>query len=139
MTSNIKLLIWNEPDLTNLFWGRSMSNYLSHFSSPHYSSGIQLKRNINAPVAIRNHKALSFPPLAHSSISHKQIVFEETSKDDIWWVSVNMKMDEHEFASTALLGKGHHQSLMNCGGDTLWIVWIDKQGCFKIGGGAREF
>jgi phosphoenolpyruvate carboxykinase (ATP) len=27
----------------------------------------------------------------------KRIVFEETSKDDIWWGSVNVKMDEHTF------------------------------------------
>lgn len=27
----------------------------------------------------------------------KRIVFEETSKDDIWWGSVNIKMDEHTF------------------------------------------
>jgi len=27
----------------------------------------------------------------------KRIVYEETSKDDIWWGSVNIKMDEHTF------------------------------------------
>jgi len=27
----------------------------------------------------------------------KRIVFEETSKDDIWWGPVNIKMDEHTF------------------------------------------
>lgn len=28
----------------------------------------------------------------------KRIVFEETSKDDIWWGPVNIKMDEREFS-----------------------------------------
>jgi ATP-dependent phosphoenolpyruvate carboxykinase len=27
----------------------------------------------------------------------KRIVYEETSKDDIWWGPVNIKMDEHTF------------------------------------------
>lgn len=27
----------------------------------------------------------------------KRIVYEETSKDDIWWGTVNIKMDEHTF------------------------------------------
>jgi phosphoenolpyruvate carboxykinase (ATP) len=27
----------------------------------------------------------------------KRIVFEESSKDDIWWGPVNIKMDEHTF------------------------------------------
>jgi len=28
----------------------------------------------------------------------KRIVYEETSKDDIWWGSVNIKMDERQFS-----------------------------------------
>jgi phosphoenolpyruvate carboxykinase (ATP) len=27
----------------------------------------------------------------------KRIVYEETSKDHVWWGSVNIKMDEHTF------------------------------------------
>jgi len=27
----------------------------------------------------------------------KRIVYEETSKDDIWWGAVNIKLDEHTF------------------------------------------
>ncbi|KAJ7677195.1 glycoside hydrolase family 39 protein [Mycena rosella] len=32
MTTNIKLLIWNEPDLVNVFWGGSMAQYLAMWS-----------------------------------------------------------------------------------------------------------
>ncbi|KAJ7148068.1 glycoside hydrolase family 39 protein [Mycena crocata] len=32
MTANIKLLIWNEPDLPNAFWGGSMAQYLAMWS-----------------------------------------------------------------------------------------------------------
>jgi phosphoenolpyruvate carboxykinase (ATP) len=27
----------------------------------------------------------------------KRIVYEETSKDDVWWGAVNIQMDEHTF------------------------------------------
>ena len=71
---------------------------------------IQLKRN--APVAqlyedaIRNEGAIISSSGALINFSgkktgrspkDKRIVFEETSKDDIWWGSVNIKMDEREF------------------------------------------
>jgi phosphoenolpyruvate carboxykinase (ATP) len=68
---------------------------------------ITLKRN--APVAllyedaIRNEGAIISATGALINFSgkktgrspkDKRIVFEETSKDDIWWGSVNIKMDE---------------------------------------------
>jgi ATP-dependent phosphoenolpyruvate carboxykinase len=71
---------------------------------------IYLKRN--APVAllyedaIRNEGAIISSSGALINFSgkktgrspkDKRIVFEETSKDDIWWGSVNIKMDEREF------------------------------------------
>ena len=70
---------------------------------------IQLKRN--APVsllyedAIRNEGAIISSSGALINFSgkktgrspkDKRIVFEETSKDDIWWGSVNIKMDERK-------------------------------------------
>lgn len=70
---------------------------------------IQLKRN--APVsllyedAIRNEGAIISASGALINFSgkktgrspkDKRIVFEETSKDNIWWGSVNIKMDERE-------------------------------------------
>ena len=70
---------------------------------------IYLKRN--APVAllyedaIRNEGAIISSSGALINFSgkktgrspkDKRIVFEETSKDDIWWGSVNIKMDERE-------------------------------------------
>jgi len=68
---------------------------------------IQLKRN--APVsllyedAIRNEGAIISSSGALINFSgkktgrspkDKRIVYEETSKDDIWWGSVNIKLDE---------------------------------------------
>lgn len=68
---------------------------------------ISIKRN--APVAllyedaIRNEGAIISSSGALINFSgkktgrspkDKRIVFEETSKDDIWWGSVNIKMDE---------------------------------------------
>lgn len=42
----------------------------------------------------------------------KRIVYEETSKDDIWWGSVNIKMDQRLFHSSCCLPldilKSHH-------------------------------
>ena len=70
---------------------------------------IQLKRN--APVsllyeeAIRNEGAIISSSGALINFSgkktgrspkDKRIVYEETSKDDIWWGSVNIKMDERK-------------------------------------------
>ena len=71
---------------------------------------ITLKRN--APVAllyedaIRNEGAIISSSGALINFSgkktgrspkDKRIVYEETSKDEIWWGSVNIKMDEHTF------------------------------------------
>ncbi len=71
---------------------------------------IQIKRN--APVsllyedAIRNEGAIISSSGALINFSgkktgrspkDKRIVFEETSKDDIWWGSVNIKIDERKF------------------------------------------
>ena len=42
MMSNIKLLIWNEPDLTNVIWGRSMPNVFFHRTFHSSFLGIQL-------------------------------------------------------------------------------------------------
>jgi len=73
---------------------------------------IQIKRN--APVAllyedaIRNEGAIISSSGALINFSgkktgrspkDKRIVYEETSKDDIWWGSVNIKMDERKFRS----------------------------------------
>ena len=73
-------------------------------------SKIHLKRN--APVAqlyedaIRNEGAVLSSTGALINFSgkktgrspkDKRIVYEETSKDDIWWGPVNIKMDEHTF------------------------------------------
>lgn len=78
---------------------------------------ITLKRN--APVAllyedaIRNEGAIISSSGALINFSgkktgrspkDKRIVFEETSKDDIWWGSVNIKMDERQ--STVLFRLG---------------------------------
>ncbi|KIY67678.1 ATP-utilizing phosphoenolpyruvate carboxykinase [Cylindrobasidium torrendii FP15055 ss-10] len=71
---------------------------------------IQIKRN--APVsmlyedAIRNEGAIIASSGALINFSgkktgrspkDKRIVYEDTSKDDIWWGPVNIKMDEHTF------------------------------------------
>jgi len=73
-------------------------------------SKIHLKRN--APVAqlyedaIRNEGAIISATGALINFSgkktgrspkDKRIVYEESSKDDIWWGPVNIKMDEHTF------------------------------------------
>ena len=73
---------------------------------------IYLKRN--APVsllyedAIRNEGAIISSSGALINFSgkktgrspkDKRIVYEETSKDDVWWGSVNIKMDERMYFS----------------------------------------
>merc|ERR1711939_612550 len=35
--------------------------------------------------------------LYEDAVKDEGIVYEETSKDDIWWGTVNIKMDEHTF------------------------------------------
>ena len=81
---------------------------LEYFSQAGFDMDrIQIKRN--APVgvlyedAIRNEGAIISSSGALINFSgkrtgrspkDKRIVYEETSKDDIWWGSVNIKMDE---------------------------------------------
>ena len=81
---------------------------LEYFSQAGFDMDrIQIKRN--APVAllyedaIRNEGAIISSTGALINFSgkktgrspkDKRIVYEETSRDDIWWGSVNIKMDE---------------------------------------------
>ena len=81
---------------------------LEYFSQAGFDMDrIQIKRN--APVAllyedaIRNEGAIISSSGALINFSgkktgrspkDKRIVYEDTSKDDIWWGSVNIKMDE---------------------------------------------
>lgn len=83
---------------------------LEYFSQAGFDMDrIQLKRN--APVAqlyedaIRNEGAIISSSGALINFSgkktgrspkDKRIVYEDTSKDEIWWGSVNIKMDERE-------------------------------------------
>ena len=81
---------------------------------------IQIKRN--APVAqlyedaIRNEGAIISSNGALINFSgkktgrspkDKRIVYEETSRDDIWWGSVNIKMDERMCFSSFVLCVAH--------------------------------
>jgi hypothetical protein len=93
---------------------------LEYFSQAGFDMDrIQIKRN--APVAllyedaIRNEGAIISSSGALINFSgkktgrspkDKRIVYEETSKDDIWWGSVNIKMDERMFR--------FHQSFFTC-------------------------
>jgi Phosphoenolpyruvate carboxykinase len=86
---------------------------LEYFSQAGFDMDrIQIKRN--APVAllyedaIRNEGAIISSSGALINFSgkktgrspkDKRIVYEETSKDDIWWGSVNIKMDERMIRS----------------------------------------
>lgn len=88
---------------------------LEYFSQAGFDMDrIQIKRN--APVAllyedaIRNEGAIISSSGALINFSgkktgrspkDKRIVYEETSKDDIWWGSVNIKMDERMFRSVS--------------------------------------
>jgi phosphoenolpyruvate carboxykinase (ATP) len=97
---------------------------LEYFSQAGFEMDkIQLKRN--APVAqlyedaIRNEGAIISSSGALINFSgkktgrspkDKRIVFEETSKADIWWGSVNIKMDEREssrYISSVLVSTSH--------------------------------
>jgi len=89
---------------------------LEYFSQAGFDMDrIQIKRN--APVAllyedaIRNEGAIISSSGALINFSgkktgrspkDKRIVYEDTSKDDIWWGSVNIKMDERMFISLFL-------------------------------------
>ncbi|CAE6374320.1 unnamed protein product [Rhizoctonia solani] len=84
---------------------------LEYFSDAGFDmSKIHLKRN--APVAQLYEDAVRYEGAVISSSGalinfsgkktgrspkDKRIVYEETSKDDIWWGPVNIKMDEHTF------------------------------------------
>ncbi|KAF9036925.1 ATP-utilizing phosphoenolpyruvate carboxykinase [Hymenopellis radicata] len=92
-------------------FGSLIGRDLDYFSQAGFDMDrIQIKRN--APVAllyedaIRNEGAIISSSGALINFSgkktgrspkDKRIVFEDTSKDDIWWGSVNIKMDEHTF------------------------------------------
>ncbi|KAI6129385.1 ATP-utilizing phosphoenolpyruvate carboxykinase [Pisolithus croceorrhizus] len=84
---------------------------LEYFSQAGFDMDrIQLKRNASPAQlyedAIKNEGAVISSSGALINFSgkktgrspkDKRIVYEETSKDDIWWGSVNIKMDEHTF------------------------------------------
>jgi phosphoenolpyruvate carboxykinase (ATP) len=90
---------------------------LEYFSQAGFDMDrIQIKRN--APVAflyedaIRNEGAIisSSGALINfswkktgRSLKDKRIVYEKTSKDDIWWGSVNIKMDERMSRSVLII------------------------------------
>ena len=87
---------------------------------------IQIKRNAPPAVlyedAIRNEGAIISSSGALINFSgkktgrspkDKRIVYEETSKDEIWWGSVNIKMDEREpqrFPPVSILAFTHFQT-----------------------------
>jgi len=96
-----------ENDMPNQFLGRD----LEHFSEAGFDmEKIHLKRNA-APAqlyedAVRYEGAVISSSGALINFSgkktgrspkDKRIVYEDTSKDHIWWGSVNIKMDEHTF------------------------------------------
>ena len=77
---------------------------------------IQIKRNAPPAVlyedAIRNEGAIVSSSGALINFSgkktgrspkDKRIVYEDTSKDEIWWGSVNIKMDERKCPSIPFL------------------------------------
>ena len=80
---------------------------------------IQIKRNAPPALlyedAIRNEGAIVSSSGALINFSgkktgrspkDKRIVYEDTSKDEIWWGSVNIKMDEREFHSPSVYDTG---------------------------------
>ncbi|RPD63719.1 ATP-utilizing phosphoenolpyruvate carboxykinase [Lentinus tigrinus ALCF2SS1-7] len=84
---------------------------LEYFSQAGFDMDrIQIKRNAPPAIlyedAIRNEGAIVSSSGALINFSgkktgrspkDKRIVYEDTSKDEIWWGSVNIKMDEHTF------------------------------------------
>ena len=81
---------------------------------------IQIKRNAPPAVlyedAIRNEGAIVSSSGALINFSgkktgrspkDKRIVYEDTSKDEIWWGSVNIKMDERRFPFRVCKEFGH--------------------------------
>jgi phosphoenolpyruvate carboxykinase (ATP) len=97
------------PDIFSL--GIVIGQDIEYFSQAGFDmSRVHLKRN--APVAqlyedaIRNEGAIISATGALINFSgkktgrspkDKRIVYEDSSKDDIWWGPVNIKMDEHTF------------------------------------------
>ncbi|KAF8332082.1 ATP-utilizing phosphoenolpyruvate carboxykinase [Cantharellus anzutake] len=95
----------------NSFYHHPENDYLEYFSQAGFDMDhIQMKRN--APVAELYEDAVKYEGAIISSTGalinfsgkktgrspkDKRIVYEETSKDDIWWGPVNIKMDEHTF------------------------------------------
>jgi phosphoenolpyruvate carboxykinase (ATP) len=93
------------------FENNFMGKEIEYFSEAGFDmTKIHIRRN--APVAqlyedaVRNEGAIISSTGALINFSgkktgrspkDKRIVFEETSKDDIWWGPVNIKMDEHTF------------------------------------------
>jgi hypothetical protein len=83
---------------------------LEYFSSAGFDMDrIQIKRNASVAQlyedAIRNEGAIISSTGALINFSgkktgrspkDKRIVYEETSKDEVWWGSVNIKMDERQ-------------------------------------------
>ncbi|EJD37525.1 hypothetical protein AURDEDRAFT_116763 [Auricularia subglabra TFB-10046 SS5] len=100
----------HDDDLTNTFVGRE----LDYFSQAGFDlDKINLRRN--APVAQLYEEAVRYEGAVISSSGalinfsgkktgrspkDKRIVYEPSSKDHIWWGSVNIKMDEHTFEIT---------------------------------------
>lgn len=111
---------------------------LDYFSQAGFDmEKIYLKRN--APVAqlyedaIRNEGAIISSSGALINFSgkktgrspkDKRIVYEETSKDDIWWGSVNIKMDERECLNLASPRSMHgREHFLLCGGVESFIFF----------------
>jgi phosphoenolpyruvate carboxykinase (ATP) len=97
---------YEDPSVNN-FLGQDLE-YFSHAGFD--MSRVHLKRNAAVAQlyedAIRNEGAIISATGALINFSgkktgrspkDKRIVFEESSKDDIWWGPVNIKMDEHTF------------------------------------------
>ena len=90
---------------------------LEYFSQAGFDMDrIQIKRNAPPAVlyedAIRNEGAIVSSSGALINFSgkktgrspkDKRIVYEETSRDDIWWGSVNIKMDERQLFALTLM------------------------------------
>ena len=88
-----------------------IGQHVEYFSQAGFDMDrVQIKRNVSPALlyedAIRNEGAVISASGALINFSgkktgrspkDKRIVYEETSKDDIWWGSVNIKMAERKF------------------------------------------
>lgn len=95
-----------------------IGQHMDYFSQAGFDMDrVQIKRNVSPALlyedAVRNEGAVISSSGALINFSgkktgrspkDKRIVYEETSKDDIWWGSVNIKMDERKFFSTKISG-----------------------------------